>query len=224
MRVVIASALLLVSGSWVQAQQPERLPESYVLRGAVREARTGAPLAHARIWPMSKGWGAVTDSAGHYELHWQGHAVWTFIVRHCGEQNLTTFQVDFLRDSIVRHDLSVTLPNPNGCSSEDRVPWAVDARDTTRFRGHYTYSWEGGGWLKACDGSTYSPDWDSKLADQLRTRQRKDGQITFVTFRGRVAPDNIELAPGMGRIGFHGPLYLVSKVEEVRDPRPNDCA
>ncbi len=205
------------------AQELVRLPDNYVLAGTVRDARTGAPLPDVSIWPMAKGWGAVTDSAGHYELRWRGRAVWTFIVRHCGEQNLDTFQVDFFRESSIQHDVLLT-GEPRPCINEDRLPWSVDARDTTRFRGHYTYSWEGGGWLEACDGSTYRPDWDSKLAAQLSRRQKREGQVTFVRFLGRVAPDNLATPPGTVRLTFPGPLFLVNKVEEVRDPRKDDCA
>ncbi len=221
--VLFLVAFLVAFASALPAQQPGRLPDDYVLTGTVRDARTGAPLPDIRIWPMEKGWGAVTDSAGRYELRWRGRAVWTFIVRHCGEQNLAAFQVDFFRESSIQHDVSLT-GEPRQCTNEGRLPWSVDARDTTRFRGHYTYSWEGGGWLEACDGSTYLPDWDSKLAAQLSQRQKREGQVTFVRFLGRVAPDNLETPPGTVRMTFPGPLFLVNTVEEVRDPRKNDCA
>jgi len=204
------------------AQQPDRLPDTYVLTGTVRDARTGAPLPDVSIWPMAKGWGAVTDSAGRYELRWRGRAVWTFIVRHCGAQNLATFQIDFFRESSLQHDVSLT-GEPRPCTNEDRLPWSVDARDTTRFRGHYKYSWEGGGWLEDCDGSSYRPDWDSKLAAQLSRRQKREGQITFVRFLGRLAPDNLEAPAGTFRMSFPGPLFLVNTVEEVRDAGKDDC-
>jgi len=217
MRIAVNAALLIACVSGLPAQEVRLLPENYTLRGTVRDTRTGTPIPDARVWPTDKGWGAVTDSAGNYELRWHGRAVWTFVVRHCGERNLDTFQVDFFRDSMIQHDVSLTLPDPR------RLPWAVDARDTVQFRGHYTYSWEGGGWLKACDGSTFSPDWDSELARPLRARQSREGQVTFVQFKGRVAPDSLETSPGMIRLRFPGPLFLVNKVEEVRDPRGNDC-
>lgn len=203
--------------------QPLRLPESYVLQGTVRDSRTGFPVREISIWPVDKGWGAVTDTDGHYELRWRERANWTFIVRHCDQQNLTTFFVEFFRDSIISHDVSITASDTHGCNSESRLPWAVDARDTTHFRGHYYYSWEGGGWLKACDNTTYRPDWDSKLGEQLRRYWTRPGKVAFVRFEGRVAPDNIQAPPGTFSTGFPGPIFLVNKVEEVRDARADDC-
>jgi hypothetical protein len=213
--------VLLTSGS--KAQQPQRLPESYSLQGTVRDARTGSPVPDVSIWPIEKGWGAVTDSAGHYALRWRELANWTFIVRHCDQQNRTTFFIEFFHDSVIHHDLSITGPDTVACSRESRLPWAVDARDTTHFKGHYHYSWEGGGWLQACDGASYHPDWDSKLGEQLNRWRGHGGNVAFVRFQGRVAPDNTEVPPGTFRVGFLGPLYLVNKVDEVRDARPDDC-
>ena len=220
---VMSDSAVIQAKAPPREQQPQRLPESYVLRGTVRDAATGAPLPDASIWPIAKRWGAVTDSAGNYELRWRDRGVRTFIVRHCDQRNLTTFPIEFFHDSIIRHDVSVPVPDAQICPKESRHPWAVDERDTTRFVGHYIYSWEGGGWLKACDGTTYDPDWDSKLANRLRNRKTRDGQVTFVRFRGRVVPDNIDTPPGLVRVNFPGPLFLVNKVEEVRDARPDDC-
>jgi hypothetical protein len=213
--------LLLVPKLDAQQSKVRPLPHNYVLRGTVRNAETATPVPNVRIWPGGKGWGAVTDSAGYYELQWRGRALWTFIVRQCDEHNLTTFQVDFFRDSIVRHDIALPTPTTRSCTSNERAPWAVDARDSTQFQGHYTYSWEGGGWLTACDGKTYQPDWDSELGEALKPRRIREGQVTFVRFQGRVAPDGLD-QPGTFRVGYH-PLYLVSRVEEVREPQPIDC-
>jgi hypothetical protein len=211
-----------------QAPSPtpvRRLPENYILRGTVRDSTTGAPVSGARIWPYLKGWGVVSDAQGNYELRWRGRAVWTIIVRLCDDRNVTTIAVDFFRDSVVQRDISIAASSAGPCRSSDRLPWAVDARDTTPFTGHYTYSWEGGGWLETCGGTTYSPDWDSALGQTLKQRQQREGQVSFVRFLGRVAPDRLgdNLAPGLVRMNYPGPIYLVSKVVEVRDPRPDDC-
>ena len=222
MRIVAAYIVFLLLTSTLKGQS-QRLPESYVLQGTVRDARSGRPVPGVSIWPIYKGWGAVTDSAGRYQLRWHELANWTFIVRRCDQQNLTTFFVEFFRDSVIRNDVSIAVPDTSACTKASRLPWAVDGRDTTRFRGHYHYSWEGGGWLEACDSTTFQPDWDSKLGDQLRRRQGREGQVSFVRFQGRVTPDNIEVPPGLVRSTFPGHLFLVNKVEEIRAPRDNDC-
>ena len=203
----------------------QRLPESYLLQGVVRDSVTGAPVAGVAIWPMDKGWGAVSDAHGHFQLRWHGRAVWTFLVRRCNARNLGKVQADFFHDSVVHRNIVINASGQPPCTPGDRLPWSVDARDTTRFRGHYIYSWEGGGWLEACDGRTYTPDWDSALAARLGRRQRREGQRSFVEFRGRVAPDDLakDVPPGMMYMDFPGPLYLVSRVDTVRNPKPNDC-
>jgi hypothetical protein len=215
-----------VAGQATSPPRPNRLPKTYLLRGVVRDQSTGAPVADARIWPLHKGWGAVSDEQGRYELRWRGRAVWTFLVRLCEDRNVARFQVDFDEDSVPQRDLMVPASGHFSCPDSDRVPWAVDARDTASFVGHYIYSWEGGGWLETCDGATYSPDWDSVLGKQLRRRQQREGQRSFVRFRGRVAADRMEddLAPGLVYVNFPGPLYLVNTVDEVRDARPGDCS
>ncbi len=226
--MILPLALALASGAHGQATPPTgvgRLPETYLLRGTVRNARTGAPVAGASIWPYLKGWGAVSDPQGNYQLHWRERAVETFIVRHCDERNLATIHVDFFQDSVLQRDVSIEASSDRPCADSDRLPWAVDSRDTTHFVGYYIYSWEGGGWLKACGGATYSPDWDSALAQALRPRHAREGQVSFVRFRGRVARDGLGDAPAPGYVSMNypGPLYLVNKVDEVRDPRPDDC-
>jgi len=226
--MVLSLALGFAFEAHAQATTPTcvgRLPENYLLRGTIRDSSTGAPVSGARIWPYLKGWGAVSDERGTYELRWRGRAVETFIVRLCDERNVTTIQVDFFRDSVVQRDISIAASSHRSCTSDERLPWAVDARDTTRFRGHYTYSWEGGGRLRACGGATYAPDWDSALGQKLRQRQQREGQVSFVRFQGRVAPDRLgdDLAPGLIQVNYPGPIFLVNKVEEVRGPRPGDC-
>jgi len=201
------------------------LPESYVLRGTIRDTSTGVPVSEARIWPYLRGWGVISDKEGNYELRWRGPGVETFIVRRCDERNLATVSVDFLRDSVLQRDIAIAGSLNRECTSGDRLPWAVDGRDTTRFTGHYTYSWEGGGRLEACDGTRYSPDWDSALGQKLRQRQKRDGQVSFVRFRGRIAQDHLadKLRPGFVHVNYPGPLFLVHTVEEVRPPRRGDC-
>ena len=208
-----------------QHARHRRLPHSYVLRGTVRDSSTGRPVVGAQIWPYLKAWGAVTDAAGHYELRWRGPAETTVMVRLCNGRNLAELHVDFFRDSLVRRNVVIPATAQAVCRPSDRLPWAVDARDTTSFRGHYTYSWEGGGWLEACDGVRYAPDWDSPFGRQLRTRQQTEGQVTFVEFRGRVAPDHLNehIPPGYIIGNDPGPLFLVSRVVGVRDPTPADC-
>jgi hypothetical protein len=172
-----------------------------------------------------KAWGAVTDAAGRFELRWRGRAETTVMVRLCNGPNLAELDVDFSRDSVVRRDISIPAGGRASCRATDRLPWAVDARDTTVFRGHYTYSWEGGGWLEACDGARYAPDWDSPLGRRLRARQQREGQVSFVEMRGRAALDHLSdrLPPGYV-IGYDpGPLFLVSQVTAVREPTPADC-
>ena len=198
--------------------------KTYLLRGTVRDSGTSAPVPGARIWPYLKGWGVVSDTQGNYQLRWEGHGIETFIVRLCDERNLAEEHVQFLDDSIVRRDISVAIREHRPCTREERPSWAVDSRDTARFAGHYIYSWEGGGWLKACDGKTYSPDWDSVLAEKLK-RWRRNGQVSFVRFQGRVAPDRLgeKVDSGLVLGHFPGPIYLVSRVDEVRNARPDDC-
>ncbi len=214
--ITLTLAVAIEARGQAPPSKPVGLPQSYLLRGTVRDSVTGAPVSNARIWPYLKGWGVVSDEQGTYQLRWQGRAVETLIVRLCDDRNITTLRVDFFRDSVVQQDILISPSVAHPCTSSDRVPWAVDARDTTRFRGHYTYSWEGGGWLEACGRKTFSPDWDSVLGSQLRQRQKREGQVSFVRFQGRVAPDHLGVI-------FPGPIYLVSTVEEVRDPRPDDC-
>ena len=195
-----------------------------MVRGTVRDSATGKPVSGARIWPYLKDWGVVSDEQGKYEIQW-GPGLETFIVRLCDDRNLATLRVDFLSDSVLHRDISIAASTGSACTKRDRPPWAVDARDTTLFTGHYTYSWEGGGWLEACDGATYTPDWGSALARALQWRRQVEGQVSFLRFRGRVAPDRLgdNLAPGVIRMTYPGPIYLVNKVEEVRDSRPDDC-
>jgi hypothetical protein len=181
-------------------------PSSYLLRGTVRDSATGRPVANAQIWPFRERWGVVTDANGRFRLRWHGPSTNTFIVRLCNGANLSTTTVEFFRDSVV----------DRSCTSADRLPWAVDARDTTTFKGHYIYSWEGGGWLEACDRATYHLDWDSALGPRLEPYRRREGQRTFVRFRGRIAEDRLG-------VFFPGPIFLVGSVEEVRPPRPDDC-
>ena len=228
-RIVVLSLTLAVAleahGQGTPPTPVGRLPASYLLRGTVRDSATGVPVSGARIWPFLKGWGVVSDDQGNYEMRWRGRALETFIVRLCEERNVATIKIDFFRDSVVQRDIPIAVSIVLPCASSARLPWAVDARDTTRFTGHYTYSWEGGGWLEACGGTTYSPDWDSILGQRLRQRQQREGQVSFVRFQGRVAPDRLgdNLAPGLVQMNFPGPIYLVNKIEEVRDPRPDDC-
>ncbi len=218
--IVVLVTLLLATKVRAQAPSPLRTKarDTYVLHGTVRDSSTGAPVQGARIWPFLKGWGVVSDSQGTYELRWEGYGTETFIVRLCEEQNLAAVGVQFLDDSIVHRDISVVIGEHRPCTSDERPPWAVDSRDTARFTGHFTYSWEGGGWLKSCDGKTYSPDWDSVLAEKLK-RWRRNGGMAFVRFQGRVAPDNLGIVLGH----YKGPIYLVSRVEEARDARTDDC-
>jgi hypothetical protein len=192
------------------------LPGSYLLRGTVRDSATGRPVANAQIWPFRERWGVVSDANGVFRLRWHGPSTNTFIVRLCNGANLATTTVDFVRDSVVERDLVIPAAGQRPCTPADRLPWAVDARDTTAFRGHYIYSWEGGGWLEACNHATYDIDWDSALGPRLRPYRRREGQRTFVRFRGRIAEDRLG-------VSFPGPIFLVRSVEEVRPPRPDDC-
>jgi len=228
-RMVVFALMHGLAGT-LRAQTPSptsvgRLPETYLLRGTVRDSGTGAPVSGARIWPWLKGWGAVSDKQGRYELRWRGRASETFLIRTCDDRNVAQIYVDFFRDSVLDRDITLVPPYRSVCASTERLPWAVDSRDTTRFIGYYIYSWEGGGWLKACGGATYTPDWDSVLGQKLRQRQEREGQISFVRFQGRVARDGLgdDPGPGMVMMGYDGPIYLVSTVEEVRDARPDDC-
>ena len=231
MRLTQTILLLIVAGLAREAQgqvphaRVRRLPHSYVLRGTVRDSSTGKPVVGAQIWPYLKAWGAVTDAAGHYKLRWRGRAETTFIVRLCNGRNLAELHVDFFRDSLVRRNVVIPAIGQPDCRPSERLPWVVDGRDTTSFRGHYIYSWEGGGWLEACGGARYTPDWDSALGRRLRTRQQTEGQVTFVEFRGRVAPDHLNehIPPGYIIAYDPGPLFLVSQVAAVQDPTPTDC-
>jgi hypothetical protein len=199
-----------VAGHPVAAQ---RTPRSYVLRGTVRDSATGRPVPGAQIWPVLTGWGVVSDSVGRYELRWGYRAVHAFLVRLCGGPDLARVTVDFWRDSLISRDIAIVAPQ-HSCRANSRPPWAVDARDTTSFRGHYVYSWEGGGWLEACTGERFHPDRGSPLATALRGRTRSEGQRSFVRFRGRVGDDRSYIV---------GPIFLVAKVDEVREPRADDC-
>ncbi len=191
----------------------DRVPDSYVLRGTVRDAETGTPVSGVRIWPLLKNWGALSDQEGHYELRWRGFATESFLIRLCEDQNLATITVGFFDDSIVTRDIRIAASKERPCTSSDRLPWAVDVRDTTRFTGHYIYSWEGDGWLEACNGARYSPDWDSALGQRLRQWQQRDGQVSYVRFQGRVAPDHLsDRDSGTVIIGYQGPLFLAGKV------------
>lgn len=202
-----------------------RLPRSYLLLGTVRDSATHRPVAGAQVWPVSKSWGTVTDARGHFQLRWHGRAGWTFIVRLCNGPNLATPMVDFFHDPRVRRIVSIDAKALVVCTSNGRPPWAVDSRDTTAFRGHYIFSWEGGGWLEACGGTKYEPDWDSALGAELRRRQQREGQVSFVRFRGRVAPDHLadNLPPGAILGNAFGSIFIVNRVEEVREARPLDC-
>ena len=206
------TVLLAVGVTAVRTGAPQGTPRSYVLRGTVRDSTTGRPVPGAQIWPGLTGWGVVSDSVGRYELRWRYRSVQTFLVRLCGGPDLARVTVDFWRDSVIVRDIAIAAPQ-HPCPADSRPPWAVDARDTTSFRGHYIASWEGGGWLEACTGERFHPDWGSPLARALRERMRS-GQRSFVRFRGRVGDD---------RNYVFGPIFLVAKVDEVRDPRPDDC-
>jgi hypothetical protein len=202
-----------VTGASVGAAQGT--PRSYVLRGTVRDSATGRRVPDAQIWPILTSWGVVSDSGGRYELRWPYRSVHAFLVRLCGGPDLARVTVDFWRDSIINRDISIT-PSPR-CPVDTRPPWAVDARDTTSFRGHYISSWEGGGWLEACTGERFHPDWGSPLGSALRKRNRRnrsEGRRSFVRFRGRIGDD---------RNYAFGPIFLVVAIEEVRDPRADDC-
>ncbi len=211
----IVTAPSLGSAQDVLATHSSR-PQSYLLRGTVKDGGTGRAVVGAQIWPDKKGWGAISDSGGRFELHWPIRSVWTFSVSACGRKALARFQVDFFHDSIIERRISVPRASRRQCQSGDRPPWTVDARDTTLFRGRYTYSWEGGGWLTSCSGQTHWPDWDSALEPLLREHKQREGQRTFVQMRGRVAPS------WAGDV-FPGPIFLVRTVDEVREPQPDDC-
>jgi len=209
----VSTLLLVVALTGAGTATAQGTPRSYVLRGTVRDSATDQPVPGAQIWPILTGWGVISDSAGRYELPWGYRSVHSFLVRLCGGPDLARVTVDFWRDSVINRDISIAGPR-QPCPADPRPPWSVDARDTTSFRGHYIYSWEGGGWLEACTGERFHPDWGSPLGSALRGRRRSDGQRSFVRFRGRVGDD---------RNYVSGPIFLVAKVDEVRDPRAGDC-
>ena len=200
---------------FANAQQPASSASGYVLQGTVRDSLTHRPVPGVHVWPLYRSWGAVSDAAGRYQLRWPLPAVWIFLVRKCDDQNLTRVSVTFRDTLVIERDILVST-SAAPCSLAIRAPWATDERDTTSFRGHYIYSWEGGGWLTSCDGHRYHPDWDSPLASALRDHRGREGQRTFVELRGRVAEDGLD-------IDFPGPLFLVAKVVTTREPSPTDC-
>ena len=187
----------------------------YVLQGTIRDAMTARPVSGVYIWPIFQSWGVLTDSAGRYRLEWVNPAFMTFLIRRCTEENLGHLGVDFRTELLIERDVTI-FANPGPCPNHVRPPWQVDASDTTLFQGHYIYSWEGGGWLEDCDNRTYHVDWDSPLDAALRDRRQQEGQVTFLRLRGRIAEDHLGVV-------FPGPLFLVDRVEEARDPRDADC-
>ena len=206
---------ILVSARTGNAQRPTDRAVGYVLEGTVRDSLTQRPVAGVYIWPLFRSWGAVTDREGRYRLRWPQRADWLLLVRQCDDRNLARVSVTF-RDSLVIQRDVVISASGEPCPGAIRPPWVADERDTTSFRGHYIYSWEGGGWLASCDGRTFHMDWDSPLGPTLRDRRTREGQHTFVRARGRVAEDGLNIT-------FPGPLFVVAKVDSVREPQPTDC-
>jgi hypothetical protein len=210
--------LALLQAPLVQAQTYQSS-----VQGTIRDAVTGRPLAGIYVWPFRRAWGAITDSAGRYELRgFYTGGQGTIILRYCADSNLAVIHLDFRTSHALERDTTLTLDD-RSCPEEPRAPWAVNESDTTSFRGHYIYSWEGGGWLSSCDQRTYSIDWSSVGGEwhsspwePLRAYQRKEGQRAFVRARGRVSKDYLDVFPS-------GPLFLVERIEELRDARKGDC-
>lgn len=209
-RFVLFAYVLASAAASADAQAPS---DRYLVRGVVRDSATGAPVAGAYVWPILQRRGAVADSAGRFEVSHPYTGTWMFLVRLCDDRNLAVLRVEFGDTTVLTREVNVVVP-AQSCPPDWRPPWSVDAaRDTTAFRGHYTYSWEGGGWLTSCDGRNFSIDWESPLGPALRGRRAHEGQRSFVRFRGRVTED-----------GFIGrPLFLAARVEEVRPPLATDC-
>jgi hypothetical protein len=188
----------------------------YHLRGIVRDSATGRPVPGVWVWPIYRSWGVTTDSEGQFNLEWPYSSFHTFLIRKCSDENLASVGVEFRDTTVIERQIQVIAPLGQ-CAADVRPPWAVDARDTTQFRGFYVYSWEGGGFLLSCVGEMFQMDWDSPLGPLVRGRRGEEGQHTFVRARGRIAVAT--------RTGYStgGELFLVGKVEEVRDPRSEDC-
>lgn len=217
MRLLVALVFLL------HAPMLEAQTYQSSVRGTVRDSTTGRPLPGIYVWPFRRAWGAITDFDGRYELHgFYTGGEDTIILRYCTDSNLAVVHLDFTSSPVLERDTTVAIVDQS-CSQEARSPWAVDGSDTTSFKGHYIYSWEGGGWLQSCDQQRYSVDWStaggewhSSPWEPLRAYQREEGQRAFVQARGRVSDDHLNVFPS-------GSLFLVQRIEELRDARAGDC-
>jgi hypothetical protein len=186
--------------------------QGYVVKGTVRDS-VGKTISGAYIWPMFESRGVVTKRDGTFGIKMPPAGINTLLVRRCENQPPQRIRLVW-NSSLHVLERDVVLPVVADCSP-GRAPWSVDARDTVSFRGYYVYSWEGGGWLESCDGRSFEVDWDSPLGDKLRSRQKREGQKTFIQLRGRVA--------GYGRGTFTESVFLVRKVSSIHSPRSDDC-
>ena len=142
--------------------------------------------------------------------------VHTLLIQSCPFQTISMPRVDLRHDTNATLDIKVRISH-DPCEQPRRPPWSVAATDTATFRGYYIYSWEGGGWLRGCDGRRFYPDWESPLGAILQQHQQEEGQRTFLRLTGRIVDDGLDTLVPMD-------FFLVGRIDEARSPRPDDCS
>lgn len=191
---------------------------TYRISGSVVDKESQNPISGAQIWIYRTRFGDITGSDGNFSLELTSKRVGrtSLYAYICGNSLGNKKWLDLKTDAdtidlTYKYQISI----PEVCPDLERPPWSIDSKDTTKYKGHIYFTWEGGTYLETCDGQTYVPTWPENTT--LWKKSPEEGERKFILFTGR------PLQEVEGYTSVPGPIFHVKEILKLKSPNSQNC-
>lgn len=191
---------------------------TYRISGSLIDKESGKPISGAQIWIYGTRFGDITDNDGNFSLQLTSERVGrtSLYAYVCGNSLGNKKWLDFQTDAetvdlFYKYQISI----PENCPDLEKPPWSIGLKDTTKYKGHIYFSWEGGTYLETCDGQIYVPTWPENT--KLWEKSPEEGERKFILFTGR------SLKEAKGFTSTPVPIFHVKEILKLEFSNSPNC-